>query len=102
MPASTRQPPTLARNWRRNLDVHSSGGSESDRRLHGVSFFSRRLMLASGVIGVIGLALLIVAGLANASAFFQPYLLGYTFWLGLGLGSLGVVLVQFLTGGNWG
>src|SRR5204863_2617812 len=30
------------------------------------------------------------------------YLIAYIVWLGLGLGSLGMVFVQFLTGGNWG
>src|SRR5207248_1831947 len=41
-------------------------------------------------------------GFGDAEGFFHAYLLGYAFWLGLGLGSLGVALVQFLTGGNWG
>jgi hypothetical protein len=63
---------------------------------------NRRLTIAAGLIGVAGLVLAAIVGLANPAAFFRAYLLGYTFWLGLGLGCLGVVLVQFLTGGNWG
>ena len=63
---------------------------------------SRRITLATGVAGAVCLALLVLAGLGNLTGFFRAYLLGYTFWLGLGLGSLGVLLVQFLTGGMWG
>ena len=28
--------------------------------------------------------------------------MGYLFWLGLTLGSLGIVMMQYLTGGAWG
>jgi hypothetical protein len=63
---------------------------------------NRRITVNAAIIGVIGLALLVVAGVSNQNAFFRAYLLGYTFWLGLGVGCLGVVLVQFLTGGHWG
>jgi hypothetical protein len=64
---------------------------------------SRRLVISAGAVGVVGLVLLVLVGvLTNPTAFFRAYLFGYTFWLGLGLGSLGVLLVQFLTGGNWG
>jgi hypothetical protein len=62
----------------------------------------RRVTVSALIVGVAGLALLVVAGVSNLNGFFRAYLLGYTFWLGLGLGSLGVVLVQFLTGGHWG
>jgi hypothetical protein len=34
--------------------------------------------------------------------FFRAYLTSYTFWLSLTLGSLGIALLQFLTGGIWG
>jgi hypothetical protein len=63
---------------------------------------NRRFTLGSALVGILAAVLLVVAGVANPLAFFRAYLFGYTFWLGLGLGSLGVVLVQFLTGGNWG
>jgi hypothetical protein len=63
---------------------------------------ARRIWLPAAAVGVVGLALAVVAGLGNTDGFFRSYLMGYTFWLGLGLGSLGVALVQFLTGGNWG
>ena len=34
--------------------------------------------------------------------FFRSYLMGYLFWLGLTLGSLAIVMMQYLTGGAWG
>jgi hypothetical protein len=62
-----------------------------------------RTSLGSGIVGGIGLALLVLVGvLTNPTGFFHAYLFGYTFWLGLGLGCLGVLLVQYLTGGVWG
>lgn len=62
-----------------------------------------RLALVAAVIGAIVLAVALVGGLlADRAGFFRAYLLGYAFWLGLGLGSLGGAMVQFLTGGRWG
>ena len=34
--------------------------------------------------------------------FFHSYLMAYVFWLGLSLGSMGLLFIQFLTGGKWG
>jgi hypothetical protein len=64
----------------------------------------RRVRIGGVGLGLIGLVVAVVGGLVsgNAAGFFRAYLVAYTFWLGLGLGSFGVVLVQFLTGGNWG
>src|SRR5438094_3767491 len=62
---------------------------------------SRRIVLCAST-GVVGLSLTIIGGLADADAFFRSYLVGYTFWIGLGLGSLAIAFIQFLTGGYWG
>ena len=48
------------------------------------------------------------AGRASASScravdrFFQAYLVAYTFWMGVVLGSLALLMVQHLSGGAWG
>ena len=34
--------------------------------------------------------------------FFQAYLVAYTFWMGIALGSLALLMVQHLSGGAWG
>ena len=49
---------------------------------------------------------LVLAGLGFAMAgldrFFQAYLFAYTFWLGVALGSMALLMVQHLSGGAWG
>lgn len=51
-----------------------------------------------------GLALIacLVGAFLNMRQFFVSYLVAYTFWLGLSLGCLGVAMIHYLTGGNWG
>ncbi|MBV9035021.1 MAG: hypothetical protein JO182_11075 [Acidobacteriaceae bacterium] len=62
----------------------------------------RRLFLPALGIGI-GLSIVSLIGLFfSPSDFFRSYLLGYLFWLGLTLGSLGIVMMQYLTGGAWG
>jgi hypothetical protein len=55
-------------------------------------------------LGIGGVALLVAAlfGFGDPARFLRAYLVGYTFWLCLALGSLGLAFVQFLTGGLWG
>ncbi len=65
----------------------------------------RRAALISAAIGVVALlvlVLLMVTGSVSPTTFFRAYLLGYVFWFSFGIGSLGLVLTQFLTGGGWG
>jgi hypothetical protein len=68
-----------------------------------VSAGARRFTTLSAVIGAAALTIALVAGVVGErGGFFHAYLVAYTFWLGLGVGSLGVAFVQFLTGGHWG
>jgi len=52
--------------------------------------------------GGIGLLLCIVAAIKSPQIFFPSYLMGYLLVLGLALGSLGLLMLQHLTGGHWG
>jgi hypothetical protein len=56
--------------------------------------------MIAGVLGVV----LAVAGffMSGADRFYQAYLVAYTFWMGVVLGSLALLMVQHLTGGVWG
>ena len=56
--------------------------------------------MIAGVLGV----MLAVAGffMSGAERFFQAYLVAYTFWMGVVLGSLALLMVQHLSGGVWG
>jgi len=53
-------------------------------------------------VGAVALAISAGFGFGDPERFFRAYLLGYTFWLCLALGSMGLAFIQFLTGGVWG
>lgn len=53
-------------------------------------------------IGVIGIVALFIGGFFNTEQALRSYLIGYVFWAGIGIGCLGVLILQHLTGGSWG
>jgi hypothetical protein len=53
-------------------------------------------------VGCVGAALCAAGYFFRPERFFQAYLFGYVFWLGLTLGSMVVVMIHGLTGGGWG
>jgi hypothetical protein len=59
----------------------------------------RRIAL---VAGVIGLTICALSALFSPMQFFRSYLVAFLFVLGLGLGSLAILMMQYLTGGGWG
>lgn len=56
--------------------------------------------MIAGVLGVV----LAVAGffMSGLDRFFQAYLIAYTFWMGVILGCMALLMVQHLSGGVWG
>jgi len=54
------------------------------------------------VAAVIGLVICVIGIFKSPDRFFPSYLLAFMFVLGLSLGSLGLLMLQHLTGGNWG
>ena len=54
------------------------------------------------IAAVVGLVICIIGILKAPDRFFPSYLLAFMFVLGLSLGSLGLLMLQHLTGGNWG
>jgi hypothetical protein len=56
--------------------------------------------MIAGVLGVV----LAVAGffMSGADRFFQAYLVAYTFWMGVIMGAMALLMVQHLSGGVWG
>jgi hypothetical protein len=52
--------------------------------------------------GLLGLVLCIVGYVKSPADFLHSYLLAFIFVLGLSLGSLGLLMLQHLTGGHWG
>ncbi|MGE3275972.1 MAG: hypothetical protein AB7O67_12720 [Vicinamibacterales bacterium] len=60
----------------------------------------QRFGLIAAVVG-----LLLAGGgfaMAGIDRFYEAYLVAYTFWIGIALGSLAILMVQHLSGGAWG
>jgi hypothetical protein len=54
-------------------------------------------------VGVLGVVLAIVGFfMSPVDRFYQAYLVAYTFWMGVILGSMALLMVQHLSGGVWG
>ena len=54
------------------------------------------------IVGAVGLVLLLIGAVIDVRLFFQAYLVGFTFWTGIAVGSLALLMLQHLTGGGWG
>jgi hypothetical protein len=62
----------------------------------------RRLFTQALIAGIVLSVISLIGAFFDPGDFFRSYLMGYLFWLGLTLGSLAVVMMQYLTGGAWG
>jgi hypothetical protein len=62
----------------------------------------KSLRTTAGAIGVIFLALTILGAFMDATQFFRSYLYSYVFWVGISVGCLNWLMVQYLSGGAWG
>ena len=58
----------------------------------------QRAIVAAGL----GVAAMIAGLVADQAQFYRSYLVAFIFWSGLGLGCLGLLMVQHLSGGAWG
>ena len=54
------------------------------------------------IVGGVALLLAIIGAVTSPAKFYQSYLFSYLLVLGLTLGSLGLLMLQHLTGGTWG
>jgi hypothetical protein len=61
-----------------------------------------RVQQSALIAGMIGVVLSAVGYFRNPADFLHSYLLAFVFVLGLSLGSLGLLMLQHLTGGHWG
>jgi hypothetical protein len=61
-----------------------------------------RLQQRALVVGVLGVLLSIVGFIMNSTTFYRAYLVAFLCVLGWSLGSLGLLMLQHLTGGQWG
>ena len=63
-----------------------------------MSSLQRRSLIAA----IIFLVLLLVALVFNRRQFFESYQVGWTFWTGISVGSIALLMLQHMTGGGWG
>jgi hypothetical protein len=61
-----------------------------------------RLQQRAAIIGIVGAVLSLIGAFVSLDQFIQSWLVGFLFCLGLSLGSLGLLMLQHLTGGHWG
>ncbi len=58
---------------------------------------------AGGIVFVVaGVLLAVLGGVKGPMQFFLSYLVAYNFWFGIALGSLVILMLQYVTGGAWG
>jgi hypothetical protein len=62
----------------------------------------RRYQRPAVIAGAVGLVLCALGWLVSPDPFFRSYIWAYCYFLGLALGSLAIIFLQFLTGGVWG
>lgn len=61
-----------------------------------------RIRRAALIVGVAGLALCVIGLFLDSVQTLQSYLFAYLFWAGIGLGCLGLLIIQFILRGAWG
>ncbi len=61
-----------------------------------------RVQRSALVIGIVGLLVCLIGVFVDRDQFFRSYLFAYLFWLGMALGSLGVLMLNHVVGGRWG
>ena len=61
-----------------------------------------RWQTPSLIVGVIGLLLSAIGFFVNRQEFFRSYLPSFLFWFSVVAGSLAVLMLQYMTGGEWG
>jgi hypothetical protein len=61
-----------------------------------------RLQNRALIVGAVGVVMLIIGAFLDHEQFFHSYIIGFTFWTGIAVGSLALLMLQHLTGGGWG
>lgn len=54
------------------------------------------------IIGILGVAGCVVGWLLDPKAFYRAYLPSYLFWFQIVAGTLAILMLQYITGGEWG
>lgn len=62
----------------------------------------KRFQQRALIVGVVLLVLLAAGFFLDRRQFFHSYLFAFSFWVGISIGSLALLMLQHLTGGGWG
>ena len=62
----------------------------------------QRVQQRSLIVGGVALVICVIGALFSPDQFFRSYLFSYLFYLGMTLGSMALVMLQYLSGGSWG
>jgi hypothetical protein len=62
----------------------------------------QRLRQRALMVGVGALAIALIGAWLNPPQFFRSYLIAFLFWAGIALGSMAILMLQYITGGTWG
>ena len=54
------------------------------------------------IIGVVGIAAAVIGWFLNPAEFYKAWLPAYLFWFEIVAGALGILMLQYVTGGEWG
>ena len=54
------------------------------------------------IVGIVFTLLLLVGFFVDRNQFFHSYVFAFSFWAGISIGSLALLMLQHLTGGGWG
>jgi len=61
-----------------------------------------RLETRALIVGIVGLIVCVIGWIKSPANFFHAYLIAFMLVLGVSLGSMGILMLQHLTGGHWG
>jgi hypothetical protein len=70
----------------------------SDRLAREIKNYIRIAVIIAVVLSIAS----ILGAFTSPGDFYRSYLMGYLFWIGISLGSMAIVMMQYLTGGAWG
>jgi hypothetical protein len=77
-----------------------------DKKLYAVPRAVERVQGTALIVGVVALLLALALSFVSPGgfprAFWRPYLVAFTFWTGVAVGSLPLIMLHHLTGGGWG
>ena len=62
----------------------------------------KRVQQGALLVGVVFSVLFLMGSFLNRDQFFHSYLFAFSFWAGISIGSLVLLMLQHLTGGGWG